>query len=129
MEQVYSEEFPDAGESSATPPAAAEAAADHKAMLISEVKKKNLTLASALEKAKSWDWKNQSLSLVFESPYEATLVKNEAETIRQAAAAAGMPSFTVETRTEPGRQEEAGSNNSPRVDLIRQVFRGQIIKG
>jgi hypothetical protein len=93
------------------------------------VKKKNLTLASALEKAKSWDWSSQSLGLVFESPYEATLVKNEAETIRQAAVAAGLRSFSVETRTEPSRQEDAGSNDSPRVELIRQVFRGQIIKG
>ena len=114
------------------PPQGSEAipvSADRQALLIAQVRKTNLTLASALEKARRWEWTDHSLLLIFESSYEAALVKNEAETLRRNAVDAGLPSFGVETRTESNRSEKTGESESSRVALVKQVFRGQVLKG
>ncbi|MCK5737391.1 MAG: hypothetical protein KAH21_12980, partial [Spirochaetaceae bacterium] len=102
---------------------------EKKTLLIGEVRKGNLALAAALEKARGWEWSDHSLLLVFNSSYEAAVVKNEAETLRQAGKTSGLPAFSVDTRTEAPKDEKEKNTESPRVTLIRQVFRGQIIKG
>ncbi|RKX76838.1 MAG: DNA polymerase III subunit gamma/tau [Spirochaetes bacterium] len=102
---------------------------EKKILLIAEIRRRNLSLAAALEKARRWEWTEHSLLLIFDSSYEAAVVKNESETLRQAGIKAGMPPFSVDTRTEAPREEREKSSESPRVALIRQVFRGQIIKG
>ena len=102
---------------------------EKKDLLITEIRRGNLSLGAALEKARRWEWTEHSLLLIFDSSYEAAVVKNESETLRQAGKTAGMPPFSVDTRTEAPREEREKSSESPRVALIRQVFRGQIIKG
>ena len=97
-------------------------------LLLARMKRGNLTLAAALEKALEWQWNGNALMLTFESSYEATLVKNEAETLRRIAVDAGVGSFTVDTKTER-TEETTGGTESPRVALVRQVFRGQVMKG
>jgi DNA polymerase-3 subunit gamma/tau len=99
------------------------------AMLIGEIRRVNLTLASALEKAREWEWTDHSLLVWFDSSFEAALVKNETETLRTAAAALGLPVFSVETRTAPAVRDDTVQGDTSRVELIRRVFRGQIIKG
>jgi len=102
---------------------------EKKDILIVEIRRENLSLAAALEKARRWEWTEHSLLLIFDSSYEAAVVKNESETLRKAGKTAGMIPFSVDTRTEAPREEREKSSESPRVALIRQVFRGQIIKG
>jgi len=102
---------------------------ERQALLIGEVRRSHLSIGAALEKARRWEWTDHTLLLIFNSSYEAAVVKNEAETLRRAGISAGLPSFSVDTRTEAPREEEAENSESPRVELVRQVFRGQIIKG
>lgn len=97
-------------------------------LLLVQMKRSNLTLAAALEKARAWQWNGNALMLTFDSSYEATLVKNEAETLRRIAVEAGIGPFSVDTRTEKN-EEAAGGTESSRVALVRQVFRGQVMKG
>ncbi len=97
--------------------------------LISEVKRSNLSFGAALEKARRWEWTDNNLLLIFDSAYEAAVVKNESEVLRQAGKTAGLHPFSVETRTEAPRENKEDKMETPRVELIRQVFRGQIVKG
>jgi len=100
-----------------------------KALLVTAVRRGNLSLAAALEKARRWEWTDHTLLLIFDSSYEAAVVKNESETLRQAGKEAGLEPFSVDTRTEASKEEREKNTESPRVTLIRQVFRGQIVKG
>lgn len=95
-------------------------------MLIAQVRKANIALAAALEKASHWKWEGDTLSMAFGTPYETDLVKNESEAIRRAALAAGLPSFRLDTRTEKRTDEHSGGPGA-RAELVRQVFRGQVI--
>ena len=102
---------------------------ERQSRLIGEVRRSNLSIGTALEKACRWEWTDHTLLLIFNSSYEASVVKNEVETLKRAGVSAGLPSFSVDIRTEALREEEEENSESPRVELIRQVFRGQIIKG
>jgi len=97
-------------------------------LLIDEVKKKNLTLGVTLEKAKRWEWRDGLLQLFFESTYESALVKNESETLQKAAADAGLPAFAVEPHTDAPPSKDAEFKTNPRVELVRRVFRGEIVE-
>ncbi|MDT8298560.1 MAG: DNA polymerase III subunit gamma/tau [Spirochaetaceae bacterium] len=100
-----------------------------KELLIDQIKRSNLSLAAALGKAVSWDWSEKRLLLIFQTSYEAALVKNESDKLRNAGQAAGLPPFSVETRTESISDENIDALESSRVEMVRQVFRGQIMKG
>lgn len=99
---------------------------EKKTLLIAQVRKTNIALAAALEKASHWNWQGDTLSMAFGTPYETDLVKNESEAIRRAALAAGLPSFRLDARTEK-RADEHGGGPGARAELVRQVFRGQVI--
>ena len=114
---------PAAGHESRPRPAGAE---EKKTLLIAQVRKTNIALAAALEKASHWNWQGDTLSMAFGTPYETDLVKNESEAIRRAALAAGLPSFRLDARTEK-RADEHGGGPGARAELVRQVFRGQVI--
>lgn len=117
------ESAPSAGHESRPRPAGPE---EKKTLLIAQVRKTNIALAAALEKASHWNWQGDTLSMAFGTPYETDLVKNESEAIRRAALAAGLPSFRLDARTEK-RADEHGGGPGARAELVRQVFRGQVI--
>ena len=102
--------------------------AEMKDKLVDQLKRGNLTLASALDKALDWEWGEDRLVLTFASNYESALVSNETETLRQASINAGLGSFAVETRTRTVDSESETAESS-RVLLVKQVFRGQVMKG
>ena len=120
---VNPESAPSAGHESRPRPAGPE---EKKTLLIAQVRKTNIALAAALEKASHWNWQGDTLSMAFGTPYETDLVKNESEAIRRAALAAGLPSFRLDARTEK-RADEHGGGPGARAELVRQVFRGQVI--
>lgn len=96
---------------------------------MAEVKKTNLSLAAALQKALHWEWTKDQLILIFESTYEAALVANAADVLRKAAADAGIPPLNIHTRTEIRAARNQSESVSDRTKLVQQVFRGQIVKG
>ena len=120
---VNPESAPSAGHESRPRPAGPE---EKKTLLIAQVRKTNIALAAALEKASHWNWQGDTLSMAFGTPYETDLVKNESEAIRRAALAGGLPSFRLDARTEK-RADEHGGGPGARAELVRQVFRGQVI--
>lgn len=120
---VNPESAPSAEHESRPRPAGPE---EKKTLLIAQVRKTNIALAAALEKASHWNWQGDTLSMAFGTPYETDLVKNESEAIRRAALAGGLPSFRLDARTEK-RADEHGGGPGARAELVRQVFRGQVI--
>lgn len=120
---VNPESAPSAGHESRPRPAGPE---EKKTLLIAQVRKTNIALAAALEKASHWNWQGDTLSMAFGTPYETDLVKNESEAIRRAALAGGLPSFRLDARTEK-QADEHGGGPGARAELVRQVFRGQVI--
>ena len=102
---------------------------EHRRILVERIRKENLSLAATLEKAKEWNWSTGRLSLTFGFEYEASVAKNEAETIRRAASAVGLPPFSLDVKTVDEGKRPAGVEESPRVELVRRVFRGQVMKG
>ena len=104
---------------------------EHRQLLIAQVRRTNIALAAALEKAAHWNWQPEtgSLSVAFGTPYETDLVKNQSEAVRRAALAAGLPPLKLETRTEKRTQQHNSPGPGSRAELVRQVFRGQVIKG
>ena len=104
---------------------------EHRRRLIPQVRKTNIALAAALEKAAHWNWRPETgtLSVAFGTPYETDLVKSQSETVRRAALAAGLPPLKLETRTETRTRERNNHGPGTRAELVRQVFRGQVIKG
>ena len=104
---------------------------EHRRRLIPQVRKTNIALAAALEKAAHWNWRPETgtLSVAFGTPYETDLVKSQSETVRRAALAAGLPPLKLETRTETRTRERNNHSPGTRAELVRQVFRGQVIKG
>ncbi len=103
--------------------------ADRKDVFINHIRKENLTYASALEKAVDWEWSENTLALVFTNPFEATVVRNDTELLRRVAVENGLPPFSVDVRVESPAAEDGDNDEQPRVALVRQVFRGQIVKG
>ena len=120
---VNPESAPSAEHESRPRPAGPE---EKKTLLIAQVRKTNIALAAALEKASHWNWQGDTLSMAFGTPYETDLVKNESEAIRRAALAGGLPSFRLDARTEK-QADEHGGGPGARAELVRQVFRGQVI--
>ena len=123
---VNPESAPSAEHESRPRPAGPAGPEEKKTLLIAQVRKTNIALAAALEKASHWNWQGDTLSMAFGTPYETDLVKNESEAIRRAALAGGLPSFRLDARTEK-RADEHGGGPGARAELVRQVFRGQVI--
>jgi len=101
---------------------------DPQTRLLEAIRKTNLSLAAVLDKALRWDWSEEELLLVFGSQYESSLVTNETEVLRRTAEQAGLGRLNVRTVTESIEDPAAGQDETPRVALVRQVFRGQIIE-
>ncbi len=102
---------------------------DQKQKVILAVRKKKLTLASALEKSTTWELSSDKLTITFVSAYSADCVEKDlpvlSENFRDVT---GIPAVI--------RVKVQGTGNNPekvigdeKIELVKKVFRGEIIRG
>ncbi len=88
-----------------------------------------MTLAINLQKVVSWNWIDNDLVLKMPSPFILNMIKQESTYLSQTAS--DMKGSAVKVKAELVTDEELGTNNQidEQINLIKQIFRGHIIKG
>ena len=121
-------------EEAASSPPDNERQVDFQEDVISGFRRKKPTLASALEKAKSWSIEGETLRLTFgeKDRFSGEMVLKERDVLRGKVAEVAGRSLAVrvdfEARLEeasPGRDEKLESQ----LDAVKRVFKGEIVQG
>ncbi len=99
-----------------------------KAELMGELKRKKLTLSSALEKATAWQLDGDRLVIYFNNDFPARVVRQEQKVITEKINE--MMGWNLKLLI---KVEEAEMEESPLVDdqvqAVKKVFRGEVIQG
>ena len=108
----------------------AESIENIKNMLVKEINKINLSLAAVLEKSGGWFIENGILIIYPDSAYSESVVKKDLEIILSSAEKLDLGIKAVKTlQSADEKRRSAVEEINPRVQMVRQIFRGQIIKG
>ena len=95
--------------------------------VVSAVRKSKLTLGSNLEKALAWQLEDKELVVSFDTVYAANAVRQDADLVSHVAS--GVIGTKVKVRVQIVRQDdEKGGHSDPRVDMVKRVFRGEIVQ-
>lgn len=99
--------------------------------IISSLAKDRPTLASALNQVKRWDLEENTLSLIFNTPFSAEKVRQEKQTIQSLLTEriGGNLNLrlTAENQEREDPKEKIKDDNT--VQMITQLFRGEVIDG
>ncbi|MFW5842613.1 MAG: DNA polymerase III subunit gamma/tau [Spirochaetota bacterium] len=98
--------------------------------VIEELRREKLVLATSLEKAVAWRVDDENrLHIVFDSDYPASAVRQDTEKLLSAAGEhiAGVKTVRIEVARETGHPEEAQAVADREVEIVRDVFRGEVI--
>ena len=99
-----------------------------KAELMGELKRKKLTLSSALEKATAWQLEGDQLVIYFNNDFPARVVRQEQKAVTEKITE--MMGWNLKLVI---KVEEAEMDESPLVDdqvqAVKKVFRGEVIQG
>ncbi len=127
---------PQSAPSESTPPAAGKdngaamvLASEQVEQIIAAVKKHKLTLASLLEKVVRWQLADDTLELVFDTQYPAQTVKNEIAVVREAVQGVLDEPLQTAVRVVKLDEDEEQHQTDQRVEIVKKVFRGEIIGG
>ncbi|MDC7226136.1 MAG: DNA polymerase III subunit gamma/tau [Spirochaetales bacterium] len=106
--------------------------ADERNAVLDAIRKKKLTLAASVDQAVGWRQTEESMSFSFENAYQAAVVKNDRNLIKDAIQEVTGRSFAIEvevvqTKSAGSADEEQKLNKQ--VDAVKKVFRGEIIQG
>ncbi len=110
-------------------PAAMVLAPDQVERIIATVKKHKLSLASVLENVLRWELLDDKLELVFDTRYHAQSVKDELSVINEAVQAVLDEPVQTEVRVVKLDEGEQQRHTDERVEMVKKVFRGEIIGG
>ncbi|MGM0673792.1 MAG: DNA polymerase III subunit gamma/tau [Spirochaetota bacterium] len=96
--------------------------------IIGEVRDHKPTLASNLDKASAWEIGGGAIRVVFESRYPATAIEQERDYVRSVCEeiADEELSLVVDVVENQGKNQESARDQ--RVELVKQVFRGEVVK-
>ncbi len=115
-----------------TPPPAEGLRTEQAADIILRIRPARLALSTALEKAIRWSLADSELFIVFGSAYPANVARGEEEVIRNAAAdVLGKPVLVRIKVVEGGDDgpESEQTVHGDQVDMVKRVFRGEIVDG
>ena len=110
-------------------PAAMVLAPDQIQRIIATVKKHKLSLASVLENVLRWELLDDKLELVFDTRYHAQSVKDELSVINEAVQAVLDEAVQTEVRVVKLDEGEQQRHTDERVEMVKKVFRGEIMGG
>lgn len=102
--------------------------------LLEALKKEKLALAAVLEKAVSFIPEEGKLTITFENSYSANVVKQDIHLVSEHIQAIVKSPLTIIIRTEEAKKtavqnEEEGTVTDQQVDLVKKIFRGEVVKG
>lgn len=104
----------------------------YRAEVVEAMRKKKLTLAAALEKAKSWILEGETLRLVFNDLFSANLLRKEGSELTQLFAEFSGRRVGLEVeliQNEPEPTEVESGDEDDQVAMVQKVFRGEIVQG
>lgn len=97
--------------------------------LISQVKRENLLVGASLERMQKWTWEENTLFMEFPSGYEVDVVQKHVSFLQEVGKNVGLSQFSVQPYTEDVSTEKEENTEVAQVDLVQEVFRGQVVKG
>jgi DNA polymerase III subunit gamma/tau len=101
-----------------------------KTRLLKHLKSANMSLHAALSKAKKWELNNKVLTLTFNSLFESSFVTRESNFIIDEIKKLFELEIRIDTISEIGEMSGKSENKTdPQIDLVKSVFRGQLIRG
>ena len=95
--------------------------------IVHTLREQKPTLASVLEHAVAWDLGETELQITVDSAYAVGAVEQEMAIVRDVVRAALDEPVQVKVRPRP-RTAEAQAQHSEQVEMVRQVFRGEVIE-
>ena len=106
--------------------------ADEREAIMSVIRKKHLSLASSLDKVLSWQLKDDSLFLICRSNFDSVNIQREQQKMLEPISAALGRSYRIKVRSgqdgaEEAEQAEGGNDVKESVEMMRRVFRGEIV--
>jgi len=98
--------------------------------VLKHLKSANMSLHAALNKARKWELDDNVLTLTFSSLFESSFVTRESNFIIDEIRKLLNLELRIDTVSEIGAMAGKSENKSdPQIDLVKSVFRGQLIKG
>ena len=97
--------------------------------IIATVKQEKLTLASLLEKVVRWELIGDKLKLVFDAQYPAETVREEIAALNEAVQTVLDEPLQSEVWVEKLDDSDQRRHTDERVEMVKKVFRGEIIGG
>jgi len=95
--------------------------------ILGRIRQDKLMLASALEKAVEWNVGESEVTITFDSEYPANTARADEESIRTALGdVIGRPLLVRITVRKENESEEPENQNS-KAEIVRRVFRGEIV--
>lgn len=103
----------------------------HIEAILSGLQRSKLALSSALQKADEWRLEESTLVISFSTRYLSDVVQSDLSTVTEKARESIAPELTVriETREDAETPEPSGDREETNVDVVRRVFRGEVIQG
>lgn len=100
-----------------------------RSQILGELRRKKMTLSSALEKAINWKLDGDSLEIIFNNDYPARVARNEKKTIADKIVEMMGWNLSIVIKVVDNEVEESPLVQDDQVQTVKKVFRGEIIQG
>lgn len=100
-----------------------------KEYLIERFRKRKLALSSALEKALYWAYNDGKVKIGFSNAYNANFIKRDLPEIGKVLSEYAGRSIELEVGVEEGASVKGSKENDEQLEIVKRVFRGEIIGG
>ena len=96
--------------------------------IMSEIRKKHVSLASSLEKVTTWNLVKESLILTCSSNFDATNIRREQQNMIESVSSVLGKAYRIELKSIQKEDSDAETvDGENKVEMIRRVFRGEIV--
>jgi hypothetical protein len=95
---------------------------------LAEAFKRQMTLAANLKKAKQVSIRDNTLFMMFDTAFAANTVKEASPQIVNKLEELTGNKYTLEISVEDEKKEETPVDDDERVELVKRVFRGEIVE-
>jgi DNA polymerase-3 subunit gamma/tau len=97
--------------------------------IVGEVRDHKPTLASNLEKAVRWEIGGGSIRVLFENQYPATAIEQERDYVRSVCEEITDEELALDVVVVQSRGAHEQNSRDERVELVKHVFRGEVVEG
>jgi DNA polymerase-3 subunit gamma/tau len=101
---------------------------EHKERIIGEIKRVKPALASLLEKAERWIIRGDDLCIFFDSSFAVTTARKEKDLIVETFETVTGKRLKLRLEVEDVQGEEETAESDSNVELVKKVFRGEVIR-